>query len=43
VQEASVSIDGKPSDPRIALSRAIEAVISGDLETALDGLLSAAD
>jgi diguanylate cyclase (GGDEF)-like protein len=43
VQEASVSTDGQPSDPRFALSRAIEAVIGGDLETALDGLLTAAD
>jgi len=38
-----VSTDGQPSDPRIALSRAIEAVTNGDLEAALDGLLSAAD
>ena len=38
-----MSSDGQSSDPRIALSRAIEAVTSGDLETALDGLLGAAD
>jgi len=43
VQEASVSTDGQPSDPRITLPRAIEAVTNGDLEAALDGLLSAAD
>jgi len=38
-----VSTDGQTSDPRVALSRAIQAVTNGDLETALEGLLTAAD
>ena len=38
-----MSTDGQSSDPRIALPRAIEAVAGADLETALHGLLGAAD
>ena len=38
-----MSTDGQSTDPRIALSRAIQAVTNGDLESALDGVLSAVD
>ena len=42
VQEILVSTDGQPSDPRISLPGAIEAVAGrGDLDAALHGILDA--